>query len=180
MYADTMLRIRLLFVVGLAILQVPAIAHSAVANSVPTQACKTSQVVLLSSGWWGAGGTGGMAFDIVNLGARCRIGGYPTVSFLNSSAIAVDGRNIHKSSMLFAEPTATTVTLKSGGVATFGVAWADNPAGSETCPSTARAIVVLRQGVGNLWGEVPINSEPCGRALWVTPIESGSWPRPNA
>jgi hypothetical protein len=93
--------------------------------------------------------------------------------------LVVDNRDLHAPSMLFAEPRVATLTLSRGSVATFGVSWADNPVGKQTCPLTARAVVVLSKGIGNIWGEVPINSVPCGGTLWVTPIESGAWPLPN-
>jgi len=173
------LRPRLLLTVGLVLFGIPTLATSVSATSAPVPECTTNQLVLLASGWFGAAGTGAMAFDVVNQGARCRIGGYPNVTFLNASALAVDSHDVHVSSMLFAEPRTVTLTLARGGVATFGVSWADNPIGNQTCPATARALVELRQGVGSLWGEVPINPEPCGRTLMVTPIESGAWPRPN-
>lgn len=174
-----MLRPRLLFAVGLVFFGVPTLVTSVSATTVLVPECTTNQIELLASGWFGAAGSGGMAFDVVNRGARCRIGGYPNVTFLNASALAVDNHDVHDPSMLFAEPREATVTLARGSVATFGVSWADNPIGKQTCPPTARALVVLSRGVGNLWGEVPINSQPCGRTLWVTPIESGAWPRPN-
>jgi hypothetical protein len=147
--------------------------------AVPAPGCTTNQLDVLASNWFGAAGNGSMAFDLVNRGARCRIGGYPTVKFQNGSGIAVDWHDIHRSSMLFAEPKAVTVTLTHGSVATFGVSWADNPVNNQTCLVTANALVELSHGVGNFWGLVPINPEPCGRTLWVTPIEPGAWPRPN-
>jgi hypothetical protein len=120
-----------------------------------------------------------MAFDIVNRGALCRIGGFPTVQFLNGFGIAVDNHDIHRASMLFAEPKVMTLTMRHGSVLTFGVSWADNPVNNQTCKVTANARVSLGDGVGHLSGEVPINPEPCGGNLWVTPIESGAWPQPN-
>lgn len=169
----------MLFVIGLVLYAAPTISSSASAAAVRISGCSTNQVEVLASGWFGAMGSGGMAFDIVNRGVRCRIGGYPSVSFLNKYALVVDSHDIHISSMLFSEPKEVPVTLPRGAVATFGVSWDDNPIGKQTCPMTARAVVVLSQGVGNLWGEVPINSEPCGGTLQVTPIESGTWPQPN-
>jgi hypothetical protein len=137
----------------------------------------------MASGWFGAGGTGAMTFDIVNRGPACRLRGYPSVSFENASALGVDHRDVHESSMLFAEPRAAAVSLARGGVATFGVSWSDNQVNNlpynKACPETARAIVNLEGGVGSLYGEVPINSRPCGGVLFVTPIESGTWPRQN-
>ena len=120
-----------------------------------------------------------MAFDTVNRGNRCRIKGYPSVTFVDPSDLGADAHDLHRSSMIFAEPKAEVVTLGRGGVATFGVSWSDNPIGTQACPVTARAQIQLRQGIGSLWGLVPINPSPCGGTLFVTPIESGTWPRPN-
>ena len=172
-----MSRHRLLLAVGMALFGVPALVGSISGASTQAHTCTTNQLGLLASGWFGAAGSGGMVFDVVNRGARCRIGGIPNVTFLDASAMAVDNRNVHRSSMLFAEPKVALLTLARGGVATFGVSWADNPISNQTCPRTARAVVVLSQGVGSLWGEVPIDPEPCGRTLFVTPLESGTWPR---
>jgi hypothetical protein len=174
-----MVRHRLFLALTLVIFAIPTFGTSVSAATAPVAGCSTNQVALLASGWFGAAGSGGMVFDVVNRGARCRIGGYPSVTFLDKSALAVDNHDIHSSSMFFTEPRAVAVTLSRGGVATFGVSWNDNPIGKQACPITARALVVLSHGVGNLWGEVPVNSEPCGRTLWVTPIESGTWPRLN-
>jgi len=118
-----------------------------------------------------------MVFDIVNRGARCRIGGYPTVTFVTPQDLIADGHDVHRSSMFFAESVATTLNLAHSGVATFGVSWNDNPAGKESCPETARAHVVLSQGVGHLSSLLPINPTPCGGTLLITSIELGTWPR---
>jgi hypothetical protein len=169
--------------IGIFLLGFPAFVGSPSSAVSPLPPCTSNQLTVLASGWIGAAGTGAMAFDIANRGPSCRIGGYPEVTFLNASAVTVDRHDVHKSSMLFAEPRALTVTLARGGVATFGVSWGDNPVNNQpynqTCPRTSSAVVVLRQGVGNLWGQVPINSRPCGGWLLVTPIEPGAWPRPN-
>ncbi len=121
-----------------------------------------------------------MVFDIVNRGARCRIGGYPTVTFVTPQDVVADGHDVHRPSTFFAEPVASTLSLALGGVATFGVTWDDNAVGKQTCLGTARAQVVLSQGVGNLSSLLPINPAPCGGTLTVTPIEPGTWPRQRA
>lgn len=154
------------------------------ATASPFPACASDQLQVLASASLGAAGAGAMAFDIVNRGSSCRIGGYPEVTFQNASGVAVDRHNVHQPSMLFAEPKVATVTLVRGGAATFGVSWNNNtvnnvPYNNHTCPKTAYAVVVLRQGVGSLWGQIPIDPQPCGDTLSVTPIESGTWPRPN-
>ena len=147
------------------------------------QPCSSNNLWVMASGWFGAMGTGAMAFDIVNRGPACRLSGYPNVSFENSSAMGVDNRDVHSSSMLFSEPRAMVVALPREGAATFGVSWSDNPTNgrpyNKNCPETARALVSLNRGIGSLYGEVPINSRPCGGVLIVTPIESGTWPREN-
>lgn len=177
-----MLKLRVLLTVGtvsIVLFGTPILTSSESVGAAKVAGCASNQLELLASGWFGAGGTGAMAFDIVNRGARCRIGGYPSVTFLSASDFGIDHRDLHRSSMLFAEPKSIALNLPRGGVATFGVSWNDNTVGSQTCPDTARAQVVLNDGVGNLSGLVPVNSAPCGGILMVTPIESGSWPRPN-
>ena len=156
------------------------LATSASASTRPEPACSSAQLVVLASGSLAAAGNGSMAFDVVNRGASCRIDGYPSVTFLNAIGRAVDNRDFHNSSsMLFAEPKASMVTIARNGVATFGVSWGNNPVNDEACPLSANAVVELRSGVENFWGEVPIDPSPCGNYLVVTPIESGAWPRPN-
>ncbi len=156
---------------------------NAPATTSPLPACASGRLEVLASASLGAAGAGAMAFDIVNRGSTCRIGGYPEVTFHNASGVAVDRHNVHQPSMLFAEPRVVTVTLVRGGAATFGVSWNNNTVNNvpynQTCPKTAYAVVVLRQGVGSLWGQIPIDPRPCGDSLAVTPIESGTWPRPN-
>jgi len=177
-----MKRVRLVLAAGLLSVVVPVIGGSGSSAAPEVPPCSSEFVEVLASGWFGAAGTGAMAFDVVNRGAACRIGGYPTVSFENASAIAVDHRDVHESSMLFAEPRATVVILARGGVATFGVSWSDNPVNNKpydtACPETARAVIGPLHGVGNLYADVPINPRPCAGELLVTPIELGSWPRP--
>ena len=158
------------------------IGTSASATAAHTPGCASHQLEVLASSWFGAAGTGAMTFDIVNRGPACRIAGYPQVTFQNASNVVVDHHDVHESSMLFAEPRVVTVTLARGGVATFGVSWSDNtvnylPYNNQTCPKTSSALVVLRQGVGSLWGQVPTDPRPCGGWLLVTPIEPGAWPR---
>ena len=176
-----MKRLRFILATGLLAVVVPVIGATGSSAAREVQSCSSEFVEVLASGWFGAAGTGAMTFDIINRGATFRISGYPTVSFENASAIAVDHRDVHESSMLFAEPRATVVTLARGGVATFGVSWSDNPVNNEpyntTCPETARAVIGLLHGVGSLFGDVPINPRPCFGDLLVTPIEPGSWPR---
>jgi hypothetical protein len=140
--------------------------------------------MVLASGLYGALGTGFMAFDIANEGASCRIGGYPEVEFINANGVAVDHRDIHESSMVFAEPRNVTMTLARGDAASFGVSWSDNVVNNEpyntTCPKTSSVSVVLRNGVGRLSQSLQVDEpRPCNGSLWVTPIEPEAWPRPN-
>ena len=162
----------------------PIVGAPASATAARIPGCASNQLEVLVSNWFGAAGTGAMTFDIINRGLACRIAGYPQVTFQNASDLAVDHHDVHQSSMLFAEPRVVTVTLARGGVATFGVSWNDSevnnlPYNNQTCPKTTSALVVLRQGVGSLWGQVPIDPRPCGGWLLVTPIEPGAWPRLN-
>lgn len=174
-----MTQLRLLLVAVLLLVGLPILSSSASAKTTPTPPCASDRLRLFDSGWFGAGGMGAMVFDIVNRGARCRIGGYPTVTFVTPQDFIADGHDLHRPSMFFAEPVASTLSLAQGGVGTFGVSWDDNPVGKQTCPGTARARVVLRRGLGNLSSLLPINPSPCGRNLLVTSIEPGTWPRQN-
>jgi hypothetical protein len=141
--------------------------------------------MVLASDTDGFGGTGLMAIGIANIGASCRIGGYPQIEFFNSKGVVIDRRDFHDSSMAFAEPRSVTVTLRHEGSASIGVSWSDNPVTllngrTTTCPRTASATVVLQRGVGHLSGLLFVSTSPCGGAVDVTPIESGAWPRSDA
>jgi hypothetical protein len=122
-------RRQLLLVARLVLYAVPAITFSASALAVPVSGGSTNQVELLASGGFDAMGSGGMAFDFVNRGDRCRIAGYPRLSLLNKNALTVDNHDVHISSMLFSEPRQAPVTIRRGGVATFGVSGDVNPIG---------------------------------------------------
>jgi hypothetical protein len=175
-----MRRLWLLLVLSLTLTTNPIFASSASASKVPVPACTSDQLQVLDSQWLAAAGNGAMAFDVVNSGASCRLEGYPSVAFFDAKGRAVDKRDFHNSSsMTFAEPRDSIVTLARGGVATFGVSFSDNPVNNDSCPEAASAVVQLHGGVGSFWGEFRIGLSPCGGGLLVTPIELGAWPRPN-
>lgn len=175
-----MRRLRLLLVIGLALTIIPSIASSASASTHRAPDCVADQLQILDSQWLAAAGNGAMAFDVVNSGARCALEGYPNVTFLNAKGRAMDNRNVHDlSSMQFAEPKESLITLARGDVGTFGVSFSDNSVNNDSCPKTVNAVVQLRSGVGSFWAEFPIDLSPCGNYLSVTPIELGAWPRPN-
>jgi hypothetical protein len=174
--------LRLLLVLGLAFAAIPTVAAPAVASASParTPSCVSDQLQVLGSQWLGALGNGAVVFDIANTGAKCGLEGYPSVVFLDAKGRSIDDRDTHdSSSMQFAEPKKSMVTLAAGGVATFGVSFSDNPVNNDTCPKVASAVVQLRSGVGRFWGELSMQLAPCGNYLSVTPIEKGAWPRPN-
>jgi hypothetical protein len=141
--------------------------------------------MVLGSDTDGVAGNGFMAIGIANTGATCRIGGYPLVEFFNLKSVAINRRDYHDSSMVFAEPRSVTVTLRHGGSASVGVSWSDNPVTllnghTVTCPATGSLTIELLNGVGNLSGLLYETSvRPCGSAVDVTPVEAGAWPRPN-
>jgi hypothetical protein len=171
--------------VGLFIMILPVISASSSSEASLTPPCASDQLMVLASNTLGALGTGAMAIDIANRGASCRIGGYPQVKFFNAKGVAVDHRDFHDSSMIFAEPKGVTVTLGHEDSASIGVSWSDNQVTltdghTTTCPTTVSMSVVLLHGVGNLSELLQVvSARPCGGALQVTPIEPGAWPRPN-
>jgi len=124
-----------------------------------------NQLVLLASGWFGAAGTGAMAFDVVNQGARCRIGGYPTSL---SSTRAPSQSTVMMSTSRRCSSRAENGNADPGarGVATFGVSWA-----------TIQSAIRLAQRRPALWsncarewqplGRSADQSEPCGEPLWL-------------
>jgi hypothetical protein len=173
-------RTRVLLAIGLVVACAPLLMSSAVASAAktPVPACAWYQLQVLDSGALAALGNGAMAFDVVNTGARCQLKGYPSVEFLNAKGRAVFNRDSHTSSMLFAEPRESLVTLAPRATATFGVSFGDNPVNNESCPKVVKADVQLVSGIGRFLGEFPLDLSPCN-GLEVTPIESGAWPRPN-
>jgi hypothetical protein len=173
---------RLLLVLGLLIATAPTLVPSVVASASTdrTPSCVSDQLAVFDSQWLAAAGNGAMVFDVANTGARCHLEGYPSVEFLDAKQRPVDYRDTHNySSMQFAEVKKSMVTLAAGGIATFGVSFSDNPVNNDSCPKVVSAVVQLRGGVGQFWGEFPIRLSPCGNGLLVTPIEKGAWPRPN-
>ncbi len=159
---------------------VPTMAWTAVASASrsPVPSCTSSQLQVLASEQLAALGNGAVAFDVVNNGARCALKGYPDVVFFNTKGRSVFSRDVHTSSMLFAGPSASLVTLAPKGIATFGVSFGDNPVNSESCPQVVKAVVQLVSGVGRFSAEFPLALTPCN-GLIVTSIEAGAWPRPN-
>jgi hypothetical protein len=88
--------------------------------------------------------------------------------------------NVHSGSMMFAKSKPKLIILPSGGVASIGVAWSDNPVGSQKCLLASYAVVALPNGIGRLDGALGLaNTEPCGGKLIVTPLEAGAVPAPN-
>jgi hypothetical protein len=177
--------IRLLVVAGLFFMIVPIVGEvSSAATSSPAP-CSSGQLMVMASDTEGIAGTGFIVIGIANIGATCRIGGYPVVKFFNAKHVAVNRGDSHDSSMAFAEPPSATVTLRHEGSASIGVSWSDNSVTLDnghttTCPRTGSLTVTLERGVGQLSGLLYATASPCGGGVDVTPIESGAWPRPNA
>jgi len=176
---------RLLSTFGLLLIIVPMMSASSVSATSLPPPCTKDQLMVLGSSTEGFAGTGVMAIGIANVGASCRIGGYPQVEFFNSKGTAVDRRDLHNSSMAFSEPQSVVVTLGHEDSASIGIAWSDNPVTlndghTTTCPRTVSVSIALLHGVGKLSGLLDVSASPCGGALEVTPIEGVAWPRPNA
>lgn len=173
--------LRLLAMVGLALMILPEMSASSVSAASSIRPCVTDQLSVLLSNTQGFAGTGVMAIDIANRGVTCRLGGYPQVSFITGKGVVVDHHDIHVSSQYFAEPRSETVTLSHEGSASIGISWSDNAVNNQpynaTCPQTVSVSVVLLHGVGHLSGLLPVSVRPCGGGVEVTPIETGSWPQ---
>jgi hypothetical protein len=176
--------IRFLVVMGIFFMIVPTVSAFSSAASVPP-ACKSDQLMVLASDTDGFAGTGLVVIGIANIGASCRIGGYPEVQFFNAKGVAIDHRDFRQSSNAFAEPRSTMVTLAHEGSAAVGVSWSDNSVTllnghTTTCPRAVSLSVTLDRGVGRLSGLLYVSASPCGGGVDVTPIEDGAWPRPDA
>lgn len=146
-------------------------------TSQPVPSC--TRLVVAAGTTEGGLGTGTLVLLLANAGPRCEVGGYPRVEFFSVHGVAVDTRDLHVSSMFYAEPRSRTVALAHNGVASVGVSWSDNPINHETCPRVAWATVTLPHGVGSLSGSPGVWASPCGGSLTVTPIEVGPVPAPN-
>jgi hypothetical protein len=158
----------------------PILVSGTSANATKTNGC--SHLVVGATEVAGALGTGGMSFLVANLGGRCTVEGYPIVNFFSSHGSEIDRKDLHQSSMLFAEPSPRLITLTHGAVASFGVSWGDNPVGTETiksCPRTAWANVRLASGIGVFDASPAVNAAPCGGWLIITPLEIGPEPAKN-
>lgn len=136
-----------------------------------------SHLLVAAEGSEGALGNGGDVVILANPGAVCRVKGFPTVTFYNNRGIAVTTRNFHQQSMLFSNPTAKTVVLQRGTVASFAISWSNNPVGSTKCLNAAWMQVSLRGGIGSISGSPAIQASPCGGTLVVTAIQAGATPK---
>jgi hypothetical protein len=105
--------------------------------------------------------------------------GYPRVEFFNVHGDAVDTKDLHVSSMFYAEPRPRIIVLAHNGVASVGLSWADNPVNHQTCPRAAWATVTLPNDMRTLSSSPGVWASPCGGYLMVTPIEAGPVPTPN-
>lgn len=136
-----------------------------------------SRLVVAAGSEEGAGGTGAVVLLLGNAGSKCVVEGYPRVEFVTAHGVVVDTRNLHRSSMIFAEPPVRPVVLVHGAVASVGVSWTDTPVNGEACPQVAWSDVSLSNGVGSFSGNPAVWAAPCGGWLMVTPIEFGPTPR---
>lgn len=179
-----MRHVRLLAITGLFSVMLPAVSGSTASAAPEPPPCASDQLMVLASDTQGIAGTGEVVVGIANIGASCRMSGYPEVELFNSKHGAVDRHDFHGSSMAFTEPKSVMVTLGYKGSASIGISWSDEPVTlhgrTTTCPSTVSMTVALVHGVGHLSGLLYISASPCGGGVDVTPIEAGAWPQLRA
>ena len=160
----------------------PTLTASAAGSSSPavrTSIPRCSNLVVAASTTEGAGGTGGLVLLFANVGSRCVVGGFPRIVFFNSQGNEIDTRDVHSSSMFYAEPKPRSITIGHDGVASVGLSWQDNPVNSQTCPRAAWATVTLSSGGRQITGSPAVSASPCGGYVFVTPLEAGPKPSPN-
>jgi hypothetical protein len=136
--------------------------------------------LVIAAGTTGGGlGTGSLVILLANAGKRCEIEGYPRVQLFNVHGALINTVNLHKSSMIYAEPRPRTIVLPHNGVASVGLSWGDNPVGNETCSRAAWATIMLPEGVVIQANSPSVSATPCGHYLFVTSIQAGPVPAPN-
>jgi hypothetical protein len=155
----------------LALAPVLSSAASTALSSAPT----CTRLAVATTTVEGADGVGSTTILLVNVGGRCELSGYPVVQFFEPRFNHLVGRDLHRSTMVFASPAPKRVTLAHDGVASVGVSWSDDPRAHQTCSRTQWVNVVMPSS-GQLNFQPSLNAVPCGTDVWVTPIEAG--PRP--
>jgi hypothetical protein len=153
---------------------VPTLSGTSLAAAQSNPTC--TQLVVAATSVGGADGVGSVTIVLVNAGGRCGLLGYPTIQFFEPSSTHLVGHDVHRATMVFAEPVPRRVTLARGAVASVGVSWSDDPQAHQTCSRTRWVNVVMPSST-QLNYQPSLNALPCGSAIWVTPIEAGVRPR---
>ena len=128
----------------------------------------------------------GYTFLIVNIGTRsCELRGYPyELIFSTTSGAPVKLSISHKPNVLYAQPKARRVVLSPGGVASFGISYANDNASPPSKPASCIATLIdfrLPARMSALYSFEfllrPIDFCQTARNVAVTPVEVGAVPQ---
>lgn len=155
---------------------------SAPAVSASWPVCSTFQLRL--AGPWTGAATGNVAtlITIRNTGARgCTLEGYPGLVLIAADGSLLPTHVTPASTGAFMFPAVVPhrVGLPPGGLASFEIAYTDNPSGSEVnepydvaCPSSRAVRVVLPET--HQYGTATVPMGVCGGVVEVSPIVPGA------
>jgi hypothetical protein len=128
----------------------------------------------------------GYTFLIVNIGTQsCELRGYPyEVLFSTTAGVPVKVSISHQRNILYAQPTARRVVLSPGGVASFGISYANDNAPPPSKPVTCIATLIdfrLPARMSALYSFEfllrPIDFCQTARKVAVTPVEGRAAPQ---
>ena len=128
----------------------------------------------------------GYTFLIVNTGTQsCELQGYPyEVIFSTTSGAPVKISISHQRNILYAQPKARRVVLSPGGVASFGISYANDNVAPPSKPTRCIATLIdfrLPARMSHLYSFEfllrPIDFCQTARSVAVTPLEGGAVPR---
>jgi hypothetical protein len=169
-------------------------ANSASNSNSSVAECMQAQLqgAMEQRGGGGGGGGGttyiplGYTFLIVNIGTQsCELRGYPyEVLFSTTAGVPVKVSISHQRNILYAQPTARRVVLSPGGVASFGISYANDNASPPSTPATCIATLIdfrLPARMSALYSFEfllrPIDFCQTARKVSVTPVEGRAAPQ---
>jgi hypothetical protein len=169
-------------------------ANSASNSNSSVAECMQAQLqgAMEQRGGGGGGGGGttyiplGYTFLIVNIGTQsCELRGYPyEVLFSTTAGVPVKVSISHQRNILYAQPTARRVVLSPGGVASFGISYANDNAPPPSKPVTCIATLIdfrLPARMSALYSFEfllrPIDFCQTARKVAVTPVEGRAAPQ---
>jgi hypothetical protein len=125
----------------------------------------------------GAAGHIGYAIVLTNAGAQsCTLDGYPTVQLVASSGNLSTTQSNGNDGVTTVSTTPELVTITAGGAASFVLQYEDVPTGTQSCPYANQLQIQLPGGGGTVTASLPIQIDPCGGSIYISPVRTGTAP----